>query len=580
MIAKKGVPGSPGVAIAEALVLDTREFPVSHRKLNPSEVPTEKARFEHAVEAAIADVQQIQKSAAEKADGEYLRIFDVHIDMLRSQGLRREISQTIESELCTAEFAVSLVIKRHVRVFLANDFLKERARDFYDVEHAIQRHLLGTKREDLGHLDHPVVLVAHDLTPSQTVTLDKSKVVALATDAGGRTSHTAIIARALGIPAVVGTGSLTAEVVAGDLVIVDGTEGLVVVNPDNRTLDRYQAIAHNIHEREVRLERIRSLPAETRDGHRVYLYANIESPQEIDTALARGAEGVGLYRTEFLFFEKGSPPTEEEHYEAYRHVAKALGKRPLTIRTFDMGGDKLSATSGGTSSAPERNPFLGCRSIRLAFQHMDLFRTQLRAILRASAEGSVNILFPMITDLREVRQAKSVVRETMAELDAQGIPFDPTVGIGIMVEVPGAAHIVDILAKEVDFLSIGTNDLVQYTLAVDRGNEAVSGLYQPAHPAILRMVLHVVSEGRKHGIPVAMCGEMSGEPIYALLLMGMGLSDFSVSPAVLPEIKELIRSTTYEKARKVAAEALTFEESTKTVAYLEEVTRRALAGEL
>ena len=381
MIEKKGIAASPGVAIAEALVLDTREFPISHRKLQPGELPAEKQRFEHSVLGAIAEIQSLQKMAAEKAGGEYLRIFDAHVSMLRDPELRREVLQAIEENSCTAEFALSAAIKRLVRVFLAAEFLKDRVRDLYDVEHAIHRHLQGLKREDVGHLEAKTIIVAHDLTPSQTVTLDKAKVVALATDAGGRTSHTAIIARALGIPAVVGLGSLTADVVAGDLLIVDGTAGEVVVNPDGRTLDHYHAKARNLHEHEVRLARIRQLPAETTDGHRVHLYANIESPDEIAIALQRGAEGVGLYRTEFLFFEKGSPPTEEEHYEAYRRVTTALGDLPVAIRTFDMGGDKLEP--GGVST--EKNPFLGCRSIRLCFQRMDLFRTQLRAILRASA---------------------------------------------------------------------------------------------------------------------------------------------------------------------------------------------------
>ncbi len=572
MVEKDGVAASPGVAIAEALVLDSREFPISHRKLAPSEVPAEKQRFEKAVQGAIAEVQAIQKMAAEKAGGEYLRIFDAHISMLRDPELRREVLEAIESTLCTAELAVSTIIKKHARVLLSAEFLKDRVRDLYDIEHAIHRHLQGMKREDLSHLESKVVVVAHDLTPSQTVTLDKNQVVALATDAGGRTSHTAIIARALGIPAVVGLGTLTAEVVAGDLLVVDGTAGRVVVNPDARTLDRYHAKARNIHEREVRLARIRRLPAETPDGRRVHLYANIESPEEIAIALQRGAEGVGLYRTEFLFFQKGAPPTEEEHYAAYRSVAEALGTRPLAIRTFDMGGDKLEP--GGAWA--EKNPFLGCRSLRLCFQRMDLFRTQLRAILRASAGARVSILFPMVCNLRELRLAKRIVRETMAELDGRGVPFDRNLEIGIMIEVPSAAHIADLLAKEVDYFSIGTNDLVQYTLAVDRGNERVSALYQPAHPAILRLIRSVIETGRRLGTRVAMCGEMSGDLVYTILLVGLGLAEFSVSPAVLPQIKELVRSVSYDDARQVAAKALTFEDAEDTLAYLKEVTEKVL----
>lgn len=568
---KRGIAASPGVAIAEALILDSREFPVPHRRIQPSEVAAEKERFGRSVQDAIAELRSIQKTAAEKTGGEYLKIFDAHVSMLNDPELRREAVAVIEEDHRTAEFAVSAVIKRHVKVFMANEFLRHRVRDLYDVEEALHRHLRGLKREDLSHLESNVIIVAHDLTPSQTVTLDKDKVVAFATDAGGRTSHTAIIARALGIPAVVGLGSITAEVVGGDLMVVDGSTGAAVVDPDGETLDRYHAKMRNIQEHEVRLARLRTLPAETTDGHRVRLVANIESPAEVEIALKRGAEGVGLYRTEFLFFEKGRPPSEEEHLQAYRQVAEALKGRPVAIRTFDMGGDKLGLGPAGS----ERNPFLGCRSIRLCFQNMPLFRAQLRAILRASAFGRVQVLFPMVAMLREIRQAKRIIHETMAELDEQGVPFRRDIEIGIMVEVPSAAWIADLLAREVDFFSLGTNDLVQYTLAVDRGNECVSDLFQPAHPAILRLIAHVIEVGREHGTRVAMCGEMSGELVFAVLLTGLGLNEFSVSPAVIPQVKEVIRAVSYRYAREVAERALTFEDPQRTLDYL-----RGVLGEL
>ncbi|MFP4056099.1 MAG: phosphoenolpyruvate--protein phosphotransferase [Candidatus Brocadiia bacterium] len=571
-----GIPTSPGVAIAEALVLDSQEFPISHRKINAEEVPREKERFEQSVSDAIAEIQSIQQQASDGAAGEYLKIFDAHISILRDEELKRGVFEEIESRNCTAELAVSSVIKRYVRKFLDNEYLKRLVHDLYDIEHTLLRHLHGLKREDLSHLESDVIIVAKDLSPSQTVTLDKEKVVAFATDAGGRTSHTAIIARALGIPAVVGLGSITAEVVGGDLLIVDGGSGAVVVNPDADTLDRYHAEVQNIQEHEVRLARLRQLPAETTDGHRVRLYANIESPAEVQVAVERGAEGVGLYRTEFLFFEKGRPPEEEEHYEAYRHVVDALGGRPVAIRTFDMGGDKLVPGE----SASERNPFLGCRSIRLCFQNPDLFRTQIRAILRASARGNVNILFPMIAMLREIRLAKRFVHEVMAELDEEGVPFDRNIEMGIMVEVPSAVWTADLLAQEVDFFSIGTNDLVQYCLAVDRGNQCVSSLFQPADPAVLRMIRDVITEARSTGTRVAMCGEMSGDVVYAILLVGLGLNEFSVSPAVLPQIKEIIRSVSLEYAREVTRQALSFDEAERTVAYLREVTEELLAEQV
>ena len=567
-----GIAASPGIATAQALIFDSKEFPVSHRKLAPEEVPGEKARFVEAVEGAIAEIRAVQEGVAAKAGGEYLKIFDAHISMLRDPELQREILEEIETAQCTAELAVSTVIRRYVRLVRADEATAERARDFYDIEHGLHGHLRGLKREDLSRLENDVIIVAGDLSPGQTVRLDKEKVRAFATDSGGRTSHTAIVARALGIPAVVGLGAITSEVVAGDLVIVDGSTGTVVVNPDVPTLNRYHAKARNIEEHEARLARLRHLPAETTDGHRVHLYANIESPDEIAIAVERGAEGVGLYRTEFLFFEKGAAPTEEEHFAAYHLVAEALGHRPLTVRTFDMGGDKLEPEQ----RIPERNPFLGCRSIRLCFQRKDLFRTQLRAILRTSAGANVRILFPLISTLREIRLAKRFVHEVMAELDEEGVAFSRTIQIGIMIEVPSAAWIADLLAKEVDFFSIGTNDLVQYCLAVDRGNECVGDLFQPADPAVLRMIAGVIEAGAGAGIRVAMCGEMSGEVHYALLLVGLGLREFSVSPGVLPRIKEIVRSVSLDDAQAIARAALAFDDAERTLAYLRERTDEIL----
>ena len=571
---RTGTAASPGVAIAEALILDSREFPISHRTTGEDEIPAEKERFEQAVGDAIVEIEGIQKTAAEKAGGEYLKIFDAHISMLRDPELQRRILTEVLNHR-TAEFAVSTVIREHVKVFKANEFLRERVRDLYDIEHALHRHLRGLKRDNLSHLESNVIIVAHDLTPTQTVTLDKDKVVAFATDSGGRASHTAIVARALGIPAVVGLGDITTDVVAGDLVIVDGTTGTVVINPDGDTLDTYHAKARNIAEHEARLARFRNLPAETTDGHRVHLYANIESPDEINIAVERGAEGVGLYRTEFLYFEKGSAPDEEEHFAAYSRVAESLGERPLTVRTLDMGGDKLIPDGEST----ERNPFLGCRSIRLCFQNPGLFRPQLRAILRTSAEANVRILFPMISTLWEIRHAKHIVHEVMAQLDEEGVPFSRGIQIGIMIEVPSAAWIADLLAREVDFFSIGTNDLVQYCLAVDRGNECVSSLFQPADPAILRMIRDVIQVGQASGVRVAMCGEMSGEVKYALLLVGLGLREFSVSSAVLPRIKEIIRSVPLDEAQRIAEHALSLDDAGHTVAYLTKVTEDILPGD-
>ena len=567
-----GTAASPGIAIAQALILDSQEFPISHRKLHPSEVPAEKERFGQAVQDAIRELLELQRKASDRMPGEYLKVFDAHVSMLQDRSLRATVLETIESRCCAAELAVSVVIKQQVREFRGNEALERLVHDLYDIEHAVLRSLHGMKREDLSHLEQNVIIVAKDLTPTQTVTLDKGKVLAFATDAGGRTSHTAIVARALGIPAVVGLGEITAAVVAGDLLIVDGNTGTVVVNPEPETLDGYHAQMANIQEHEVRLARLRQLPAETTDGHRITLKANIESSDEAKIAVERGAEGVGLYRTEFLFFEKGRAPTEEEHYEAYLRVVRAFGDRPVTIRTVDMGGDKFLPDG----AEREANPFLGCRSIRYCFEHEDMFRTQIRAILRASAHGRVNILFPMIAFLWEIRRAKKIVEEVKAGLDEAGVAFDRGIRMGIMIEVPSAAWIIDQLAAEVHFFSIGTNDLIQYSLAVDRGNAAVKHLFQPAHPAVLRMVKHVVEAGRKHRVRVAMCGEMSGEVNYAVLLVGLGLAEFSVSPLALPSIKEVVRRISADDAAEVARTALAFDEAERTVEYLKNVTRDLL----
>jgi len=418
------------------------------------------------------------------------------------------------------------------------------------------------------------VLIAHGLTPSQTVSLDREKVVGFATDTGGRTSHTALLAQARGIPAVVGAGSITGVVNGGDVVIVDGTSGVIVCRPDEVTLANYQSRVRNLRKRQERLAReLRHVPPETRDGHRVTLYANIEFPEEIPAALEHGAEGIGLYRTEYLYVQTGRPPTEEEHLEAYRRAAEMLDRRTLTIRTFDMGADKLP---GATRAEREPNPFLGCRSIRFSLERDDLFRIQIRAILRASAFGNVRILFPLISTLGELEQARAIVGEVMDQLKEQNVPFDPDLQAGIMVEVPSAARIADILAKKADFFSLGTNDLVQYCIAVDRGNERVANLYQPAHPAILRLLKDVIETGRRSGTPVGMCGEMSGDLSYTILLLGLGLKEFSVAPAVLPEVKEIIRQVTMAEARAITQEALAFEKAEDTVQFLSEKTRAIL----
>ncbi|MHC5039556.1 MAG: phosphoenolpyruvate--protein phosphotransferase, partial [Planctomycetota bacterium] len=397
------------------------------------------------------------------------------------------------------------------------------------------------------------------------------------TEAGGKTSHTALLARSMGIPAVVGVRSVVPEVSGGDLLIVDGFKGRVIVEPDDETLKAYRDVQRKfVSYEEVLRKELTALPGETPDGYRVRLCVNIESPDEMESAVRLGAEGVGLFRTEFLWASTPNP-TEEDHFEAYRKVASALEGKPLTIRTFDFGADKVFGSLG---VPPEKNPSLGCRSIRLSLLREDLFRTQLRAILRVSALGRVKLMFPMIATLEEVRKARQIVQEVMDELDQTGTPFDEEIEIGAMVEVPSAALMASRMAEALDFLSLGTNDLIQYTLAVDRVNENVANLYQPVHPAVLQLISGVVQVGEEKGIEVSMCGEMSGDVRYAVLLLGMGLKEFSVSPSAIPDIKKVIRSITMKRAREIASEAFTFSDADETEAFLQDVVQRLLPLEV
>jgi phosphotransferase system enzyme I (PtsI) len=448
------------------------------------------------------------------------------------------------------------------------------AADLFDIEKSILRHLLGHRQEQLQHLKEAVIVLAHDLTPSETASLDTTKVFAFATEAGGRASHTAIMAGALEIPAVVGLGKFITDASGGDLVIVDGNRGVIILNPDDETQERYEQTRTSLRSFENLLGELRDLPAETKDHERILLLGNIEFPQEASHCQERGADGVGLYRTEFLYLNRHSDPTEEEHFDAYMTVLRLMGPKPVVIRTLDLGADKF-ATS--TEPVPqERNPFLGVRSVRLCLRNLTLFKTQMRAILRASAFGNVRILFPMVSTVLELRQCKMILAEVKEDLEEEGIAFNSKLPVGTMIEVPSAAIMSQQLAREVDFFSVGTNDLIQYTLAADRTNEMMASLYSPGDPAVLRLIETVVHAANKQGVEVNVCGEMSGEPIYTLLLLGMGLKQLSVTPHNIPEIKKIVRSVSLDEARQVAREALGLETARDVNNYLREQTRRIL----
>jgi phosphoenolpyruvate-protein phosphotransferase (PTS system enzyme I) len=571
-----GIPVTPGIAIAEAYVIESDEAILPRRTIPEEKKEEEVARIDLAVRTAQAEIDQIRSSAG--LGSELRSIFDFHLMMLRDASLLDEIRATIRQRKVAAEYAVDVVFRRRLKTIrgIRDEFFASRDKDILDVERRIRRILLGKHLGDLEHVAREIVLVARDLTPSQTALLPRRWVKGIVTEAGGKTSHTALIARGMGIPCVVGVRGLVPEVNGGDLVVVDGTLGRVIVDPDDPTLEEHRDRQRKLFTEEERLRReLSALPAETPDGHRVRILANIKSPAEAPEVIQLGAEGVGLFRTEFLWAEQPNPG-EEEHFAAYRKVAADLRGKPLTIRTFDFGADKVFANLGDPA---EKNPSLGCRSIRLAFRHPDLFRTQVRAILRASVFGTVKLMFPMIATLQEARRAKTVVREAKEELRREGQAFDEEIQVGAMIEVPSAALLAGPLARELDFLSIGTNDLIQYTLAVDRVNENVADLYQPTHPAVLQLIAGVIRAGEENGIPVSMCGEMSGDVRYAPMLLGMGLKEFSVAPKAVLDVKRLIRSVTMRRAREIAAGAARFAEATETEAYLDETVRTLVMTE-
>jgi phosphotransferase system enzyme I (PtsI) len=573
---KRGIAVSPGVVIGPALVLDTELFRLPERFIEGDRVGDEVQRLRQAMAQAAEAAREKQQAITAKLGPQYGAILGAHALLIEDESLVTEIENLVRNQGYTAEYAVSRVMRRHAKALesLNRAQFSSRATDLFDIEKSILRHLLGHRQEQLRHLKEPVIVLAHDLTPSETAALDTTKVYAFATEAGGRASHTAIMAGALEIPAVVGLGKFITDVSGGDLVIVDGNRGIVILNPDEETQARYEETRSNLRSFESQLGQLRDLPAETRDGHRLLLLGNIEFPHEATHCQERGADGVGLYRTEFLYLNRHSDPSEAEHLDAYMTVLRHLGQKPVVIRTLDLGADKF-ATS--TESVPfERNPFLGVRSVRLCLRNLTLFKTQMRAILRASAYGDVRILFPMVSTILELRQCKMILAEVKEDLEEEAIAFNARLPVGTMIEVPSAAIMSEQLAREVDFFSIGTNDLIQYTLAADRTNEMMASLYSPGDPAVLRLIERVVLAGDKHKVDVNVCGEMSGEPIYTLLLLGMGLRQLSVTPHNIPEIKKIIRSVSLEEARTVAREALRLETARDVNNYLREQTRRIL----
>ena len=571
---KKGIAVSPGIAIAKPLVIDSEDYRIPRRSILPSAKVAEVKKVRDAFHKAVGELEKID-SDDRIAEGNIKDIFAVHLRFLKDKNLRKKITDLVYNDLLTAEYAVSTTLRDIANHFASvqDRYISERATDIYDIEKRLLRHLLGRKREDIEHISHEVVIVAHELSPTQTASFDRKFIRGFATDAGGRTSHTAIVARSLGIPAVVGLEDVTRNVDPTATVVIDGNRGVVVIDPDEPTLKQYQQFAIEFDRLERELDAIRDLDAVTRDGVAIELLGNIEFPHEAEIVLDKGGSGIGLYRTEFLYLYNQTEPTEEDHYNAYSEVIRVFGDMPVIIRTMDLGADKFTQSR---RFVREPNPFLGLRSIRFCLQNLVMFKTQLRAILRASVHGNVHVMFPLISSLHELRQAKMILHDVMDDLEEDSIEYKPDVPVGIMVETPSAALTASILASECDFFSIGTNDLIQYTLAVDRGNERVSTLYSGADPAVIILLRSVIHEANRARISATICGEMASEPEFIMLLLGLGFRAFSLAPPMIPEIKKVIRSVTIESCNSLARKVLLMNSEREVINYLRNAAMKVL----
>ncbi len=572
---KKGIAVSPGISIAKSLIIDSEDYRIPRRSIEPSQRMAETQRVRNAFKEAIDELTKLEMSQETAEQRTIKDIFAVHLRYLRDRSLRKKVTDLIYAELVTAEYAVSRTLRELAAHFtkVKDAYISERAADIYDIERRLLKRLLGRKRESVENLTEEVTVVARELSPIQTAGFDKKFVKGIASDAGGRTSHAAIVARSLGIPAVVALEDFTEIVGGGDTVIVDGNRGIVIVNPDDGTLRQYEEYSREFAVLEHKLNGIREKLAVTRDGVKITLLGNIEFQDEAEMVLQKGGEGIGLYRTEFLYLNRPSEPTEQEHYQAYAETVDVFKHRPVIIRTMDLGADKYTQSK---RFAPEPNPFLGLRSIRFCLQNIMIFKTQLHAILRASVLGEVKIMFPLITNLQELMQTKMILRDVMEDLDEESVSYNRDIEVGIMIETPSAALTAYTLARDADFFSIGTNDLTQYTLAVDRGNAHVSTLYSDVDPAVLRLIRTVVQDAHKAQIDVSVCGEMASDPEAVMLLLGMGIRTVSIAPPMIPEIKQIVRSVTIEDCNNIARKVLGMNSERQVSSYLRDAARKVL----
>lgn len=564
----KGIGVSPGVATGKALILDYSIANVPCYKLgSEAETLVEISRFEKALKESRRQLAALRKKLSDREGPKPLFIMDVHMMMLKDKTLINNTVNVIKERMINAEWALMLTIDKYREIFekIDDEYLRERFSDVEYVGQRILRNLVGREHIRLADIEEASIIISKDLSPADTVQMKVENILGFATDMGGKTSHTAIVARSIGIPAVVGLERVTREVRPGDIVVVDGLDGFVIVNPDPELIRRYEEKKRHFEILEEGLLREARLPAVTRDNRKVDISANIEFVEEIPSAVAHGAEGVGLYRTEFIYINREQLPTEDEHFVNYRSVIEGQGIKWSTIRTFDLGGDKFISDP---KLAKEMNPVMGLRAIRFCLQEIELFKVQLRAILRASAYGKTRVLFPMISSLEEIIETKKIFGEVKEDLIRRGVPVGEDIELGIMIEVPSAVIIADSLAREVDFFSIGTNDLTQYTLAIDRVNERVTYLYEPLHPAVLKLIKMIVDAGHRAGIRVSMCGEMAGEPTYTLVLLGFELDELSMNPLAIPRVKKIIRNATFEESQALLNKVMTFSTAREIEAYV------------
>lgn len=550
-----GIPASPGIVFGKALVLKEEKIVLDTQKISEDQVEAEVARFYAGREAAVEQLNSIHQRALKSLGEEKAAIFEGHLMILEDEELEEEIIDYLRSNKVNASVAASKIIDQQVEMLseIDDEYLKERAGDIRDIGNRLIKNILGMHIVDLGDITEESILVAYDLTPSETAQLNLEKVLGFITDIGGRTSHTSIMARSLELPAIVGTNNVTARVNTGDYLILDAVNNRVYVNPTQAEIDELKTLEAKLAEEKAELAKLKDLPAVTLDGHKVDVVANIGTIRDCEGAHRNGAEGVGLYRTEFLFMDRDQLPSEEEQFIAYKEVVEAMEGRLVVLRTMDIGGDKELPY---LNLPKEMNPFLGWRAVRIALDRREILHAQLRAVLRASAFGKLAVMFPMIISVEEIRELKSVLETLKAELRAEGKAFDENIQVGVMVETPSAAVNAKFLAKEVDFFSIGTNDLTQYTLAVDRGNELISHLYNPMSPSVLGLIKQVIDASHAEGKWTGMCGELAGDERATLLLLGMGLDEFSMSAISVPRIKKLIRHVNYQEVKALADEAL------------------------